>query len=242
MALILAFLLAIPPAAPSRASMIPGDLEFAQRDYAGAISAYQTALTSSDSAAIYWRLARVEICLGDIAGKDSTEIYYRNAADLARTSLRIDSTTSEGHTWLAVALGSLAVFEGSKAKVQLCNEIKYHLDRAIEINPRNDVAYSILGSFYAALGNISWFERQLAKVFIGRIPDGGYEDAEKALKTAIALAPNVVRHHFALGMLYKSLDRTAEAKAEFERASSLPILLARDVHDQESAREWLRDN
>ncbi len=242
MALILAFLLAIPPAAPSRSSMIPGDLEFSQRDYAGAISTYQTALTSTDSASIYWRLARVEICLGDIAGKDSTEIYYRNAADLARTSVRIDSTTSEGHTWLAVALGSLAVFEGSKAKVQLCNEIKYHLDRAIEINPRNDVAYSILGSFYAALGNISWFERQLAKVFIGRIPDGGYEDAEKALKTAIAIAPNVVRHHYALGMLYTSLDRTAEAKTEFERASTLPVLLARDVNDQEAAREWLKDN
>ena len=242
MAIILAFLLAIPSASNNR-SPFPGDLEFAQRDYAGAVAAYETDLSiPGDSADVYWRLARVQICRGDVAPDDSCERYYRSAEELARLSLRIDSTHAEAHTWLAVALGSLAVFEGSKAKVRLCNEIKHHLDAALALNPGDDVAYSILGSFYTALGNISWIERQLARVFIGKLPDGGYDEAEAAFKKAIALSPEMVRHHFALGLLYKSEGRMAEARNEFQRVTTLPVLLARDEHDQQIAREWLKEN
>jgi tetratricopeptide (TPR) repeat protein len=121
----------------------------------------------------------------------------------------------------------------------MSNEIKYHLDKAISLNPDNDVAYSVLGSFYAALGNISWMERQLARVFLGRLPDGGYDEAEAAFKHAIALAPDVVRHHYALGLLYRSLDREQEARSEFEKATALPVRLARDVKDQKAAKEFL---
>lgn len=242
MALILAFLLAIPPSTNTH-STFPGDLEFTQRDYPAAIAAYESALNfPADSAAVCWRLARVQICLGDVAPDDRCEVYYRKAEELARISLRIDSTQAEAHTWLAVALGSLAVFEGSKAKVRLCNEIKHHLDIAIALNPDDDVAYSILGSFYAALGNVSWIERQLARVFIGRLPDGGYEEAETAFRKAISLAPTMVRHHFALALLYKSEDRPDDARAEFQRVTTLPLLLARDAHDQQLARQWLKEH
>jgi tetratricopeptide (TPR) repeat protein len=241
MGLILALFLALAPP-PNNPSTFPGDREFARRDYPAAIAAYESALKSStDSAEVYWRLARVQICLGDIAEEDQTEQFYRKGEEFARASLRLDSTKAEPHTWLAVALGSVAMFEGSKTKVQLCIEIKHQLDIALAINPNDDVAYSILGSFYAALGNVSWLERQLANIFLGHLPDGGYEQAEQAFKHAIALAPMVIRHHYALGTLYRTLDRPDEARMEFERASGLPILLARDIHDQRAAKELVKE-
>lgn len=239
MHILLAFLLPL-IATNNNSPAFPGDLEFASREYASAIAAYETHLQNTpDSAEVFWRLARVQICLGDIAEDAESEEHYRAGERLARTAVRVDSTNSNAHTWLAVAVGSIAVFEGSKSKIRMANEIKYHLDRAITLNPNDDVAYSVLGSFYAALGNISWLERQLAKVFLGRIPDGGYEEAETAFKRAIAIAPTVVRHHYALGLLYKTLERDPEAAAEFERVSSLPVTLARDVNDQRAAREYL---
>jgi len=221
-------------------SEFPGDREFASREYTSAITAYETQLQNpADSAEAFWRLARVQICLGDVAADAECEAHYRRGEQLAREAVRLDSMSSNAHTWLAVALGSIAMYEGSKSKIRMSNEIKYHLDRAIGLNPRDDVAYSVLGSFYAALGNVSWLERQLAKVFLGRVPDGGYEEAEAAFKQAIAIAPTVVRHHYALGLLYKSLDRDPDAVAEFESALSLPVVLARDEKDQRAARELL---
>jgi len=239
MALLLALILPL-ISSDVNSSNVPGDREFARRDYASAVAAYEAFLENTgDSAGVLWRLARVEICSGDVAEGTESEAYYRRAEHLAQIAVRLDSMNSDAHTWLAVALGGIAVFEGSKAKVRMSNEIKYHLDRAIHLNPNNDVAYSVLGSFYTAIGNISWFERQLARIFLGRLPDGGYEEAEAAFKRATALAPTVVRHHYALGLLYNSLGRDAEARGEFECAMSLPIVLARDVKDQRAAREIL---
>jgi tetratricopeptide (TPR) repeat protein len=239
MHILLAFLLPLVSSTNS-SPVFPGDREFASREYTSAIVAYETYLqNSTDSAEVFWRLARVQICLGDVVEGAESEMRYRKGEQLARAAVILDSTNSNAHTWLAVALGSIAVFEGSKSKIRMSNEIKYHLDKAISLNPNDDVAYSVLGSFYTALGNISWLERQLASVFLGRLPDGGYEEAEAAFKRAIAIAPTVVRHHYALGLLYKSLDRDPDAVAEFERASSLPVVLARDVNDQRAARELL---
>ena len=60
------------------------------------------------------------------------------------------------------------------------------IDRALLLQPRNDVALSIKGSFYRALGNVGWIQRQLGELLFGDIPDGGFKEAEDALARLIA--------------------------------------------------------
>jgi tetratricopeptide (TPR) repeat protein len=133
------------------------------------------------------------------------------------------------------------MFEGGKTKVRLCYTIKHELDCSITLNPADDIAYSILGSFYMALGNVSWIERQLASVFLGSLPEGGYAESESALKKAIALSPNTIRHHFELGDLYMQENRNREALEEFQRVIALPVLLASDERTQLAAAELIKD-
>jgi len=226
----------------SSLSLDRGDQEFAGRNYPLALAVYDSALTrSSDSAGVLWRLARVYVCIADVAPEEQKLDLYRRAEAYAVRSISADSTRSEGHSWRAAALGNVAMFEGSKTKVRLCTVIKQELDRAIGLNPRDDIAFSILGSFYRALGNVSWLERQLASLFLGDLPEGGYDESERALRQAIALAPHVIRHHFELGTLYQELDRKEEALAEFRQVLSLPLLLASDAARQFSAARLVND-
>jgi len=140
-------------------------------NYPRAEALYDSTLVfNADSAGILWRLARLYVCKGDVAGEESQHEIYLQAEGFARRSIAADSMQAAGYTWLAAALGSRAMREGSRNKVQLCNEIKRVLDIAVTLDSTDDVAYSIMGSFYLALGNISWIERQLAAVFIGRLP------------------------------------------------------------------------
>jgi tetratricopeptide (TPR) repeat protein len=227
---------------PSFSALERGDQEFAVRNYPVARAAYDSALTTSrDSAAVLWRLARVLVCLADVSPEEDRLDLYQRAETYAVRSIGADSMKSEGHTWRAAALGNVAVFEGSKAKVQLCTVIKRELDRAIELNPGDDIAYSILGSFYRTLGNVSWLERRLAALFLGDLPEGGYVESEHALKLAIVLAPEVIRHHFELGLLYHDLERDREAVEEFRRVLSLPQLLASDAGRKVSASRLVDD-
>jgi len=226
----------------SFSSLERGDLEFAARNYPLALAVYDTVLTTSrDSASVLWRLARVYVCLADVAPESRRLDLYRRAEAYAVRSICADSTKSEGYSWRAAALGNVAMFEGSKTKVRLCTVIKQELKRAIEINPRDDIAFSILGSFYMALGNISWLERRLAALFLGDLPEGGYAESEVALRRAIVLAPRVIRHHFELGTLYKKLDRHKEALKEFRQVLLLPLLLASDEARQSSASRLVKD-
>lgn len=242
MILACALLVCCPAIASPPSTLERGDQEFASRNYPLAAAVYDSALSASgDSASVLWRLARVYVCLADVAPEHQQLGLYRRAEAFAARSISSDSTRSEGHTWRAVALGNVAMFEGSKAKVRLCTEIKQELQHAIELNPYDDVAFSVLGSFYKALGDVSWFERQLAGLFLGGLPEGGYDESERALKRAIALAPGVIRHHFELGMLYMELERNEEAFEEFRHVLSLPLLLASDASRQLSASEFIKD-
>ena len=240
-AVLLGLLLLVAPIS-SLSLLEKGDEEFARIHYQLAEAIYDSALsTSTDPADVLWRLARVYVCKADVSPSAQRLALYRLAEAFAQRCIVADSLKSEGHTWRAAALGNIAMFEGGKTKVRLCYSIKKELDCSIRLNPVDDIAYSILGSFYMALGNVSWIEHQLAAAFLGTLPDGGYDEAERALKKAIALSPNVIRHHFELGDLYMQQNRNREALEQFRKVISLPVLLASDRRTQHSAGGLIKE-
>lgn len=224
------------------ASIASGDAAVIALRYPDARRLYEASLSSApQDPAVLWRLARLSNLEAGLATGDRKRALYEEAERHARGCVAADSTVAEGYTWLAVSLGNLAMFEGSKAKVRMCTEIKSALDRALLLKPDDDVAYTILGSFYRALGNVSWIERQLASVFLGRLPDGGYPEAEAALQRAIVLAPRTLRHRQELGMLYIDWGKEDQARTVLRASLQLPNVLASDEADKEKIREALSE-
>jgi tetratricopeptide (TPR) repeat protein len=226
---------------PSAPRMLVGDAEFVNLEYDLAEHTYDSVRTvTPDSAQYFWRLARVGVCRGDIVPRENKEEAYRKAEAYAERCIQADSSIAQGHTWKAAALGNIAMFEGSKGRVRLCNEIKHELDRALALDSLDDVAYSITGSFYLALGKVSWIERSLASVFLGSLPEGGFGEAEAALRKAIAIAPGVVRHRFELGMVLKEEGKKDEAIEAFRIASALPTTVASDPRTRDVALHMIK--
>lgn len=241
---VLLFLFLLPSAALSSGlpTVAAGDSAFVELRYDEARRLYQQGLAVvPQDPAVLWRMSRLSSVQAGLLSGDAKLTLYLEAERQARACIAADSTVAEGYTWLAVSLGNLAMFEGSKAKVRLCGEIKHALDRALLLKPDDDIAYTILGSFYRALGNVSWIERQLASVFLGSLPDGGYPEAEVALKKAIALSPGTLRHQKELGMLYVDWGKEEEARAVLQGCLVLPITLASDPADRERVRATLRE-
>jgi hypothetical protein len=217
-----------------------GDEAFFRIEYPAAIESYEAALRDDPAdSELHWRLARAYVCLGEVSLQPERGRLFASAERYARRCIEIDSLKPEGHTWLAAALGYLALDEGAARKVQLSAELHREANRAIELNPNDDVAYSILGSFYRALGNIRWLERTIASIFLGPVPEGGYDEAEAALKKAVALAPEVMRHPYELGVLYVDMGRDEEARQTFEAAALLPVRTGIDSPRLLKIREFL---
>lgn len=231
-------LLLLPAPSASSASHEMGDREFRRMNYLRAVALYDSVLaTTTDSVVVLWRIARAWTCLADTAAEENKLAFYKQARTFARRSVRADPMNSEAHAWLAAAIGNIAMFEAGKSKVKLCLVIKKELDVAIGLDSCNDVAYSVLGSFYKALGDVSWVEKQLASVFLGGLPEGGYKESDAAFRRAIELAPDVIRNHFELGKVYMCQDRNSEALTEFRMVLSLPVVIGKDRLMQNVARE-----
>ena len=206
-----------------------GDEAFARIDYPGAIGRYEEALAGHPGEPdLLWRLARASVCMAEVADGDARRRLLSQAERYARRCIAADSTKGEGHTWLAGALGYIALGEGTERQLALSRELQHEAERAIELNPEDDAAYSILGSFYRALGNVGWLGRTLASLFVGSVPPGGYEEAESALKKAIALAPDIMRHRYELGILYIDMGRKEEARRALEKGAVLAVRTAID--------------
>lgn len=215
-----------------------GDIYFKLMRYLDAIAWYSLDSTTAEA---QWRIARADVCYGEAAADNIKEAYFRKGERAARLAIQFDKQNANGHTWLAAALGNIAMYEGSKAKVRLVTEIRKELDIALNLNPKDDIAYSILGSVYRELGHISWLERNLALAFIGKIPEGGYPDSEKAFKQAIALAPNVMRNWFELGLLYQYWDKPDSAKYAFNKAKLCPVTISSDKDRLTDIEKYLKD-
>lgn len=218
-----------------------GDSAFYALNYDRAVEEYRSALRNTDSAAVLWRLARVLICMGDVEEGERSERLYREAEQHAQRAVQLDALSADTHTWYAAALGSVALHVGGKTKVQYTHKILHELNRAIQLNPANDIAYSILGSFHRALGGLRWIERQLATIFLGKLPEGSFEDGERALKKAIELNPEAARHRYELGMLYLDWGKNELARQEFARVTTLPIITARDLQNKADAERRLQE-
>ncbi len=201
-----------------------GDEAFARIDYPAAIALYEEALNGNpgDTDAL-WRIARASVCAAEVSDGDARARLLADGERYARRCIAADSMRAEGHTWLAGALGYIALDAATERKLAISRELQHEAQRATEIDPEDDAAWSILGSFYRALGNIGWLERTLASVFVGSVPHGGYEEAETALKRAIAIAPDIMRHRYELGILYIDMGRKEEARQALEEAAALPV-------------------
>jgi tetratricopeptide (TPR) repeat protein len=218
-----------------------GDEAFFRMDYAPAVRYYSAALEEHPAdATVLWRLARAYVCMAETLKGDERVELCKKAEAFAARSIGADSTLSEGHTWRAAALGYLALDAGIGEQVRYSQQLVQEVNAALAVNPRDDAAYSIKGSFYRAIGNVNWLQRGIAAVFVGKIPAGGFAEAEASLRKAIELAPDVMRHQYELGVLYLDMDRKEDARRAFETAARLPVRAAIDIPRLAKIQEFLK--
>ncbi len=196
-----------------------------------------------NDAEILWRLSNYTINDGDAEGdRERKERLYRKAVDYAERAVQSDNNNAFAHAYVAAACGSYAMFAGGKEKVKLANRIRDELDIALKLDPDNQVAHTIYGTWHREVAEVSWIERQLANVFLGSMPDGSIERSISHLKKAVKVAPNVLRHRFELGRSYIAAGREKEAAESYRAALKCPDGWKVDPRRRARMNKWLSEN
>ena len=139
----------------------------------------------------------------------------------------------------AITLGKMLPYLPTREQVAASPRIKDSVDKALAIDPRNDNAWHILGRWNRVLADISGAKRFVAGLMYGELPKGSYEEAERAMKKAIALNPHRLMHYIELGRIYAQMGRKDEARDLFNKGLGMPDAEKDDPETKARGREAL---
>ncbi len=156
--------------------------------------------------------------------------YGKRAAALAPND-------SEAQLSPAITYGKMLPLQGSKEQVDASPRIKAGADKAIRLDPRNDVAWHVLGRWHQALANVGGLKRALGGLLYGKLPTTTNEAAVTCFDKAIAINPNRLRHYIELGRTYAQMGKNAEARLFIQKGMSMPNM----EHDDPELKQRGRD-
>jgi tetratricopeptide (TPR) repeat protein len=218
-----------------------GDIAYKNFDNAAALTSYRRAreIDSSNYEAL-WKLTRAHIDVGTSLPKNQQLQYYVFGEKLARQCVAFHPDSAEGHFFLAVALGRVALHQGGKRKIQIAKEVKAEAERTLQCNPGHDGAIHVLGRWNYELADLNFIERAVAKIVFGGLPTGAsYQQAAQYFEQAIAHRPEAPVHHLEYGRTLLKLDRIPEARQQLERCVELPEFFWDDAQHKRAARKLL---
>ena len=218
-----------------------GNAALQRLDLEAGIAAYRRALEAApDSYEALWRLARALTDKATLSRQPGEQKRLCVEAEkIARKASNLEPSASKGHAYLAVAVGKLALFEGGRRKVELSKEVKAEAEKALQLDPNEDVALHVLAIWNREMVELGWLLRSFAQLLYGKLPPASLEVALADLRRASELEPDVIPHHVELGNTLASARRWAEAKTELEKGLALPTAWVTDDYYRALARSSL---
>lgn len=135
---------------------------------------------------ILWRLARCEFQLAKQA-KDNKNLYEKlvnQAYEHVKESLKLDDKNGLAHKWAAILLDAVSTLKGTKERVLQVLNVREHMEKAVEYAPNDATSYYLLGEWHFSCYQVSWWERKIASIAFGKLPDADMEVALKMFEKA----------------------------------------------------------
>jgi tetratricopeptide (TPR) repeat protein len=223
------------------AEIAEGVKAFNARQPGPALRHFENALAlDSTSYEANWRAALALITLGaetpeSVKSPERDSLFVRAERD-ARRAVAADSLGADGHFLLARAIGQVALTKGKQERVRLAGEIRREALRAIELDPRHDGAYHVLGRWNAEVMQLSGLSRFFARQMPGGNVFGqaSWDAAISNLERAVGLDPTRITHRLDLARVYVERKRYADARAQLDAVGTLPV---RDFEDPRLKQE-----
>jgi tetratricopeptide (TPR) repeat protein len=240
--LVAVFLATNTGAAEPEQFLAAGDEALARFDLDAALASYQHAhAAAAKNYEAAWKLARAFADKATLANDHSIEQNQccRQAEQFARLAIRLNPSDSKGHTYLAIAVGKLALYEGGKRKVELSKEVQTEAEAALRLSPRDDLAHHVLGVWNREMTQLNWMLRKFAELLYGKFPPASLDESVNQLSRAAELAPAVVAHPVELGITLAAAKRWSESAQQLRTALAMPTTWVTDAHYRSLANRTL---
>jgi len=140
---------------------------------------------------------------------------------------------------LAIVYGRVAFLESPKRRVEMSRLIKEETDAALALDPKDGLAWHVLGRWNYELANFNPFLKSIAQAVFGKFPDASNEKAVEAFRKSIALGPTRLVNHVELGRALAATGQKDEARSELTKALAMSSAEKDDEEAKARARKAL---
>jgi tetratricopeptide (TPR) repeat protein len=201
-----------------------GDALDAKLQNRQALAVYQAAeKLDQGNVELLCRIARQHgLMMVDASSKAERQLRGEKALDYAKRALALDHRSATAHLSVAICSGRLAPLLDNKTKLAYSKLVKEHAEKALELNPDNDLTHHVLGAWHYEIAQLGAVTRTLAKLIYGAVPSASLEKAADHLEKAVKLNPHRMGNHVELGRAYAALGRKRDAQKSFNAALQMP--------------------
>jgi tetratricopeptide (TPR) repeat protein len=179
--------------------------------------------------------------MNDFSNKEARIASCRKGLAYAERAVASSPDDCEANLSLAICLGKLTPYLGARESVEASRRIKIAAEKAVKADPKNDLAWQLLGRWHQELANIGIATRALAKVIYGGLPAASNEEAVKCFQKAIALNPKRLLHVVELGRTYAMMGQEENARKYLKQGLAMAETDKDDPETKARARASLAD-
>jgi tetratricopeptide (TPR) repeat protein len=174
------------------------------------------------------------------ASRESDKVKLGNTAlAYSKRAVSIAPDNSDAQLSCAISYGKLLPYMPKRDQVSSSKLIKTGAERAIKLDPGNDLAWHVLGRWHLVAADMSVVKRALAAMAYESLPPASTEEAVRCLSKAAELNPRRLMHFIELGKAYAQAGHPEEARRYLEKGLSMPSREKEDFSLKKSGREAL---
>lgn len=152
-------------------------------------------------------------------------------------AVKADGSNATAHACVAVCYAKGCAFASLKTQLDYSRRFKLEAERTIALDPKQDIAYYLLGRWNYEIAHVGPWSRAYVKVVYGGLPSASIRDAIADFQKAVELAPNRIIHHAGLALAYEAAGETPQAIAELKKCRALN---PSDPEDRDAQRESVK--
>ncbi len=165
----------------------------------------------------------------------------KNALTCALQAVKTDPKNALAHASLAVCYAKNCALYDIKTELAYSRLFKLEAEKTIALDPKQDIAYYLLGRWNYGMANVGLLSRAFVKVIYGGLPQASNEAAIENFKQAIVLAPNRILNHSGLAMVYAATGQKNLEIMELKKCRDLKPFGREDADAQIEAERKLTD-
>lgn len=161
----------------------------------------------------------------------------RHALDCSLQAVKADPNNATAHASVAVCYAKRCAFADIKTQLAYSRLFKQEAEKAIALNPREDIAYYLLGHWNYEIAHVGLLSRVYVRIVYGGLPKASNQDAIANFIKAVKLAPERIIYHAGLAMACEADGEKQLAIAELKKCRAMK---PSGPEDQEAQREAVK--